>query len=74
MNEFPFTEADLKAAAIAVSDSMLASLPKPVGRISEKDGRIARAGQTASARAFDCAASGDDCAGGSGKPWRMVGG
>ena len=29
MNEFPFTEADLKAAAIAVSDSMLASLPKP---------------------------------------------
>ena len=29
MNEFPFTEADLKAAAIAVSDSMLTSLPKP---------------------------------------------
>lgn len=31
MNEFPFTEADLKAAAIAVSDSMLASLPEPDG-------------------------------------------
>ena len=29
MNEFPFTEADLKAAAIAVSDSLLTSLPKP---------------------------------------------
>ena len=31
MNQFPFTEADLQAAAIAVSDSMLKSLPEPDG-------------------------------------------
>ncbi len=31
MNQFPFTEADLQAAAIAVSDSMLNSLPEPDG-------------------------------------------
>ena len=29
MSEFPFTESDLRAAALAVSDSMLASLPGP---------------------------------------------